>query len=241
MMRLVIYLFIVISAAILIKLTFISQHQLFYGAVLCVLFISLLVRWCWPVNYGNRFCRDVLPLLHSLVNYSAHIESKLVQDKSLIQSQTFFSLDYTHYPEWAYESGFNHGLRAGFRFFLIYIERMTDLFIAIDFLTSRSAVNQLLMEDGQLNQVVKKVLQTNVALLSVIIRYIESRAMPSVTFDAMHDLTQLTDYISSHYADCINYLDVDPDNLAIITFSRDLHDLRVTLLQLIAALPRPQN
>ena len=207
------------------------SHPVLVSIMLGALIGTMSAQFILPVNAGDAFCKGILPVLQSLANYANAVAKRLNQHDGP------FTVNDDHYPEWVYEPGFNPGLRSGFRFFLLQIERIIELFTAIDYLLSRQSIHLLLSNDAELSGRLKNAFSTNTELLTLLIRYFESRIMPPVTADMTNDMRLLTEHINERYVASIDYLDIFPDNIAIIEFLRDMNDVRITLLQLIPALP----
>lgn len=138
------------------------------------------------------------------------------------------------YPEWAYEVGFNPGLRAGFRFFLLNIEYINEILFSIHFILSRELYNLLTADNVALITVT---LQNNLALLSTLIQYFKTNALQMIESDFTSDIKALEEQLQRILPN-LELLDLEPQNIAIAMLARDVKDLRKILLQLVMALPK---
>ena len=83
-------------------------------------------KFVFPRNIDKEFRAGVEPVLHYLQAYmdtfikvlkQTDSSSKLDEAKIKIE----YALQAASYPSWVYEMGFNPGLRAGLRFFLVHL------------------------------------------------------------------------------------------------------------------------
>ncbi len=116
----------------------------------------------FPVNFDKEFSEGVVPLLRKLKSYSHALTEHFLKKESNTeelekQKYQIEKILLEGYPEWVYEFGFNPGLRSGYRFFLVNLERITEIFFSMDYLAFRQ-VNLILLENlaEQIQQVVQK-------------------------------------------------------------------------------------
>lgn len=119
------------------------------------------------------------------------------------------------YPEWVFSPGFNARLSAGYRYFLLKLDRLNDLLLAshelfLHHLTAEGV--EVYLPD------VKQIINHHLALLDVLIYFFETGEWVDVTSDEV--IKQETPWQ-------MNYL----------MWLRDQADIRDNLLELIMTLP----
>lgn len=214
------------------------------GGVVGILFSQFVL----PVRFGMEFRAGLIPILRALADYShaltvgfLHKDSnenildqkpiniKKANVKKALQTQQGI------YPEWVYETGFNPGLRSGFRFFLINLEHMTDLFFSIDYLISRDVDAALLKA---LSNSFSVAMQKNDELFHALIDCFENNKIKNTESDFISDISELENTLRHLVPDNLEILDLSPDNITLIALVRNIKDLRGLLLQLVMALPQ---
>jgi hypothetical protein len=192
----------------------------------------------FPIKLELEFSKGVLPILNSMQAYSQALIEKIVDESSelylekRVEIENALQTQQGSYPEWVYEVGFNQGLRSGLRFFLINLERVSEIFFSLDYLVSRGAAP--LVHDLQAE--IKVVLQKNQELLSILIEYFNNKKFKKIDSDFTSDMANLEKVLQGMMPNDIEALTISPDFLVITAFVRDLRDLRKLLLQLVAAL-----
>jgi hypothetical protein len=197
----------------------------------------------FSVNTYNEFCLGVTPVLRSLKEYSSELSRFLARRGS---KEALFENEYQiestlvskpgMYPEWVYELGFNPGLRSGFRFFLVNIERLTEIFFSTHYLVLRDVDRELMSE---LTVNIATVLQKNEELLQVLIEFFSDKKISGVTSDSdfTSDMEQLEKSLNQLVPGHFDLLDMSSDYVVITAIVRNLRDMRSSLLQLVMALP----
>lgn len=199
------------------------------------------VQLIFPVRFESEFRHGLIPLLVALKNYSRELIDCLVDDKkrdslnekrqlieSALQSQQGV------YPEWVYEVGFNPGLRGGFRFFLVNIERVTELYFSLDCL-ARSGLDVGIMQE--LSRPLAESIRKNMELLSVLIEYLSNVNVVTTESSYTSDIAELEETLRRNIPASLELLDISPEYVKLTAFVRDIKDLREILLQLVLALP----
>lgn len=204
------------------------------GAVIGIAFN----QFFFSIRLDSSFFQGVMPLLKALKQYSVTLTNNLrgEADIDLLEAQKLqieksMSIKYSLYPNWVYETGFNPGLRAGWRYFLIHLEQATELYFSLDFLAHRRTDLSLLSE------FISVAMQKNEELLGILIQYVESQQNIKVESDFTSDMTALEDALRRVVPNQIELLDISPDYIALTSLVRDLRDLRGILLQLVMTLP----
>lgn len=199
-----------------------------------------------PVKLEYEFSKGVIPILNCFNEYSQALTDALlarVSDKDDISSiririENALQENPDKYPVWVYEVGFNRGLRSGFRFFLVNIERIAEVYFSMDCLMSRGMDSLILKE---LNGTIENVMQKNQELLSILIGYFQQKKIEYTQSDFTSDIIELEKALHRIVPDNIEVLDISPNFLLITAFIRDMKDLRGLLLQLVMALPTTKH
>lgn len=193
-------------------------------------------QFVFPVKVEKSFFDGMLPLLGALQNFSASLVSRLqgatdcLTEKKLAVERSLLFQEGA-YPSWVYEVGFNPGLRSGWRYFLVNLERMVDSYFALDFLVKRELDLSTLMEP------IVVVMKRNEELLKILICYVETRKIQQPNADFISDLSELEDALKQVIPGSVELLDLLPSYVAVASVVRHLRDIRGLLLQLIKALP----
>lgn len=128
------------------------------------------------------------------------------------------------YPEWVFDFGFNYGLRAGFRFFLLQLDRLNDLIFA----SHHGFLHKIENDDWEgMAETLIRVAAGHEALLSVIIEFFETEHWQDANMDVVSDVSALRAIVIEG--------GVPPRRVA--AWVREWLDMRECLLQLLMALP----
>lgn len=216
------------------------QYRLFdtvIGAVIAMVISGIVL----PVKLGAEFADGVLPAFRAFDGYikavmdvavdngaRKKLSEKIVAIENVLQRQS------GAYPEWVYEVGFNRGLRAGFRFFLLSIERIADNLMSLNFLLSRLQDHTLL---ESVSAELTDVMLHNQQLLAVIVDYFATQKLPLHTADFTTDVAELEKVVQRMLPAHIEFLDMSPNYIILTAIMRDIRDLRQILLSLVMALP----
>lgn len=200
--------------------------------------IALICRYVFlPTNLYQEFKVGFLPVLNALIDYSRTI-STVVNDGQLEHTQLHRAKiqlenalqERNGYPEWVYEFGFNPGLRSGYRYFLINLERVIDLYFAVGYLFR----SELLRDDlqGILTEL-RSVLEKNTQLIQIIVEYFSSGEYVDLGADFVSDMTALENMVRELIPLHLDLLDISPNYLLLTALVRDVKDVRYVLLQLL--------
>lgn len=199
-------------------------------------------RYLFRVRYEYEFRLAMVPIFDAMVNYVRILKNDLMlqsEDKDALD-QAKSNMEKTladqqgRYPEWVYETGFNPGLRAGFRFFLITIERTTEILFSLDYLARRLISLDAL---NVLSNDIASAMEKNIELIEVLQAYFSSNVFLDVTSNFTSDITKLENALHEVVPQQLELLDITPTYVRLTALVRDIRDLRELLLQLIAALP----
>lgn len=200
----------------------------------------------FPVKLVKEFSEGIIPILEALRDYTKAwsdyfakdgSDLKLVTDKKLLIEATLQE-NRGIYPVWVYETGFNPGLRSGFRFFLVNLERVVETSFSLDYLGGYIAESSL-PED--LAYAIANSMQKNEELLDILLCYFRNQTAYETKSDFTSDISTLENVLHQTVPDNLEALNVSQDYLLLTAIVRDVKDLRSLLLQLVMALPKPSQ
>jgi len=192
-----------------------------------------------PFRLEQEFCEGVVAVLQTLHEYSEELRKRIDlfgENTAAAKSDTDLSLLLKRqpgYPDWVFEVGFNPGLRGGFRFFLVNLDRVTELFASIDYQISQASPVLLQQISTSMNDAVKK----NQELLEIMQTYFAQNKLQQSASDYTSDIVALEKRLNNIVPANMELLDISADNLYLTAIVRDIKDLRNILLQLINSLP----
>ena len=205
---------------------------LFWGAMLGTLFPHIFISH----QPFQAFKTGITPLLNAYEKNSQALIEMLTHKtiaKNLqihLQEVDRALLQNNGYPEWIYDVGFNRGLRASFRFFLINLERLADLFKELNFYILKYD------EFEVLETALLTVLQNNQLLLQSLINYFAEGKMLNQSGDFFQDVEALIALAKQHLAIRPELLEWDEVNSAKLIVIRSASDMRKILLDLCFAI-----
>lgn len=182
-----------------------------------------------PVRLEKEFSEGVLDILRALTDHGKLILSSLDRlDKPDVLRATRGK-----YPEWVFELGFNPGLRSGFRFFLVNLDRMLEITFSMDYLVSIIDANLM---QGMLNDL-RDAMHKNQELLDILHEYFASKKLQDKVSDFTGDIQILENTLRGMVPANAELLDISPDYVAMTALVRNIKDYRDILLQMLVALP----
>ena len=212
--------------------------------------IGILCTQCvLPIRYDKEFRQALIPILQVLDDYSRALKAYFEHGKDeenrcwekKLDMERVLQIQQGLYPEWVYEVGFNPGLRAGFRFFLINLERITDIFFSMHYLVSRHAEHIFLPKEDQglqaLRHAMAHCMQKNEELLVILMGYFKDNQLKDIQSDFTSDMTELENMLRLVVPVTLELLDISPDYVTLTALVRDIKDMRKLLLQLVMSLP----
>lgn len=199
----------------------------------------------FPGKLGEEFGTGILPVLRLFETYTkkyidvvSGMATLPVLNENIIEIENALQQQSSIYPEWVYEVGFNRGLRAGFRFFLLNIERLSDNLISLGFLLSRLQDEQML---DAISTELTIVMRNNQALLHALIEYFEQQQLRSLTIELTDDVTQLEVAAQQQLPAHLELLQMAPSQVIMTAMVRNMRELRQLLLSLVMALPTERS
>jgi hypothetical protein len=206
-----------------------------------------------PTPVVSLFQRGIYTVLQALAAYDEALQNSLLTvvhvdaDKTeallllgqqKIQLQQLMQAPYGAYPEWVYEVGFNPALGGGFRFFLIHIERIIELYFAMEYLVHRLNKEALPQE---LLEAVIKVMHFNHEGMLMLMHYFKHHQWQDTSSDLMSDMFDLQKALANAVPAHLGLLDISSDYVMLTDLVRNIKDIRELLLQLIESLPKASN
>ncbi len=203
-------------------------------------FVGTMCQLLWPINLAAEFSKSMRLVLQELAEYlrvqiifctennAEHLlEKKIALEKLLLSGWKI-------YPEWIYQRGFNPGLRAGFRFFLVHVDQIIELLIVND--------EQLRREQPpiakHLQAKMVQAMEGNHQLLMLLMNYFEHKKLSETQTDFAEDINNLEQELWQILPNNLELLDLSPHFLLLIALVRNIKDIRNGLLKLISALPK---
>lgn len=210
------------------------------------IFIGFLIgvfcnQFIFKMRLAKEFQEGLLPLLKTLANYlnilSEHLKQSS-QDCTALKKQKeniamIFQKQQALYPEWVYEAGFNPGLRSGFRFFLIHIERLIEIIFSLNYLTTEI----ISFEFSHLNALMAVSLQCNRELIDNLIDFFCKKTLPATSREFTQDVVELENHLREIVPGSLELLDMSSDYVTFTAMVRDIKDMRQILLELLLSLP----
>lgn len=203
----------------------------------------LMSQFIFPVNLSNEFRYGVIPVLYAAKHYSLGITSYLLKGETSpvvlnakrTQLENTLANKKSIYPEWAYELGFNPGLRSGFRFFLIHLEQLCEmLFASNDLIKCHVDQDHIL----SLRASIQQVTEYNEKLIMILIHYMENNVLTDTPANYMDDILSLEKALKGVIPGNLALLDFLPEYIALIAFVRSLKNQRKLLLQLALSISK---
>lgn len=182
----------------------------------------------FPVRFEDEFRAGVLPILNSLLACLDELS------KHFFQPKTLPFLSWAVAPEWVYEAGFNPGLRSGFRFFLVHLSRLAELFSSLQYLSTQPVEEDIW---HKINGEITHSLQKNRELMVILIDYFADKKVGLPQSDFTSDIAQLEKKLQNLLPENIEFLHISPQYMALTACVRDIKDMRQLLLQLVMSLP----
>lgn len=208
------------------------------GGLLAILFC----QFVFPVRIYSEFSRGLVPVLSALADYSHTFSECFLRrgydhkllDKKKYQLEIALQTQQGIYPEWVHEIGFNPGLRAGYRFYLVNVERVAEIFLSMGHLAN-AKINADLLND--LAEPISTVMQKNEELLDLLQIFFKNHKLLHTDSDYIGDMKTLENSLQRVTPGSLELLDISPEYITLTAIVRDLKDLRGILLQLVMALP----
>lgn len=195
-----------------------------------------------PANIASEFRRGLQPTLGGLREYMRAITSRIKRyrqpdsrvEVAASRIELILSGGQGSYPEWVYDAGFNPGLRAGFRFFLIRVERLMELLMSLNCIVERIHYHHL---PDAIMTAINDCMQTNESLLNIILTYLQSGkldVLPEVDYET--DVALLEREMAVILPANLDLMDLSDHYVEMAALLYTIRDLRKTLLQMVLAI-----
>lgn len=210
------------------------MHYDLTDALMGVAIGVLIPQFILRVKPNKEFKNAMADTLQLLLDYSQSLTEYLTKPdtkKNILVRKN--KLEQNSQLEWVYEVGFNPGLRSGYRFFLINLEKIVEIFFAIDYLLTQQMHDEI---SDSLKDKILVVMNRNQELVILLLNYFKDRQMPAPTAELTKDLIELEDVLHREVPENLELLGISPHYVRLAALVRDLRDLRELLLQLISGL-----
>lgn len=233
------FLIVVFVATLKSQVPFLHLYYQIFAVIIGGFIGIIYVQIVFPVKIAQEFSKGVVSLLKILSEYSEIIAeqfltrstNQIISTKSI---KKILQAQESLYPEWVYETGFNPGLRSGFRFFLLKLEQITEIFFSMEYLSQRPVDPFLLNE---CKKFITDVMQKNQELFQILIAYLTQNTQMSVPTNLTSDIVMLENILDHLIPQHLELIDVSESNLIITAFVRDIKDMRAILIELIKSMP----
>lgn len=215
-----------------------ALYAVFAGGVIGMTTTKFLL----PIRQTKSFTAGLIPVIDMQVDIATKINAYLSQytndDEALknikAQQQTMLMMltaENSTYPDWVFEVGFNPGLRSGYRYILLRIERLSEIYAS---LMSLPIMHITVEHWEKLTPAIKTVMSKNIELLQALSnRLAGNKIVSSGDYDA--DITQLNAEFKEFAPSDLQLLDLHPGYIALASIVQDVKDMRNVLLQLMIA------
>lgn len=195
-----------------------------------------------PVNLASQFRQGLQPTLGGLKEYMRAIAARVEKyhqpdtrvEVAASRIELMLSGGQSAYPEWVYDAGFNPGLRAGFRFFLIRVERMMELLMSLNCIAERIHYHHI--PSAVLVQF-DRCMQTNEFLFNHIFEYVRKGVRDEIAgitdVDYEEDINLLEHQVAAVLPVNLELMEISEQYMEIAALNYAIRDLRKTLLQML--------
>lgn len=192
-----------------------------------------------PVRPYKDLGVGLTPILNAFESYSIALCDYLLTDSNAL-SHKRESIELTLqssgklYPEWIFEPGYNPGLRSGYRYFMINIERISELVFSMDYLIS---ANIKLHMPQQMRAYFGEAIKHNGDLLRILSSKLNGQDVDYSSADYIEDINLLEAELKRELPGGLELLNYTQESLQTINFARDIKDMRTLLMQMLLSLP----
>jgi len=189
---------------------------------------------------AKTFKKDMVPIIDCMINYVEEFANQLAEStafpiKTATMKLQMMDKECRGYPEWIYTPGFNPGLRSGMRFFLIHMERISEILFSLEFLLKQPVAMERWQEIGPY---FIHALQGNKNLLLTLSRGLQNKNENDIKENFTQDIADLEAGLQRAVPSSLELVDLDPSNLILIAMGREIKDMRNILLQLVLILQK---
>lgn len=206
---------------------------------------AFFTRLVFSMRPYEDFSREIIPVLIALRADLTFLRDMFAADKyngeqqwhAISKMEKMLNYTSSDYPEWVFDVGFNPGLRAGFRFFLVHVDRLAEMTFALNETIREMFTSEL---KATMQPEVLQVMAGNQQLLLMLIDFFNKQSWQLVTGNADYtqDMQALEKVLNQEVPAQLELLDVAPDYLIATNLVKLVKDMRETLLLLLNALPK---
>jgi len=202
--------------------------------------IGTFCQLIWPINLVQEFSEDILPVLQQVADY---LETSILHFSEKEYSQEWFEKKINlekmlskkiAYPEWVFATGFNPGLRGGFRFFLIHLDRIIELLFALTYLLDRFITQHT---NQMMRDLIIHSMKVHHEIFNILINYFKHNQLGYFSIDYDSDIATLDKTIWQILPARLEGIDLSEEPLTLLALVRNIKDTRRWLLKLLSALP----
>lgn len=224
---LIVLVIIAIASLILYSIQFFYQmvHDALIGSIIGIIANLFLL----PRQADTQFREEILPALKIFNEYFSSIIDQLLQQDSRKLNNASLEKALLKLPDWVYKRGFNNALQAGYCFFLIQLEKMSDVLMSMHHLARYQYDKELIAKiRPTLLQYVDHVNQFFLSVVTVI----ELKKLSEEPSDLEIEITELQNQLFTIVPASLELLDMRRDYVYLAAFIYDLKDLRKLLLKM---------
>lgn len=211
---------------------FMVNEPVLYDQMLDVLIATGLILCIASINTWFTIKKTFIALVVRYFDYFLHLSKELRALSAGKQSAMFsFNLGLRQDAAWVFSLGFSPGLRAGFRYYLLEIERAEELFASIMSRVSFLGVNQ------KLSASFIDVMLTNEKLLLILRAFFLNGALTHDQTDWVKDLVVFEALFEQQFPVTLQSIHFHHQDLARVAFVKDCKELRQVIFNLFMALP----
>jgi hypothetical protein len=201
-----------------------NMMMIFAGScigIVCRLFL-------WRDDIAKLFCREIVLVLQAMSNYIAVLNTLTEEKNIFVQKYKLEKTLKLHGAVWVFEVGFNPGLRQGFRYFLLQIERLFEILCAMEALFYQGVRESM---PAELAECVRMSLSHHQDLLNSLQYFFQTNKMLE-TSSRFSDMEELENALRSVVPAQLEILDISPHYVSLAEVVRLIKDMRETLLAL---------
>jgi len=207
----------------------------------------IIQRFIFSIRTPRQFLINIRPVFDASRSYITALLPVMVDENEMKKHQSDFAKQrealersllnqHGRYPESVFTIGFNPGLRAGFRSFLINVDRMTGLLFSITSVSDAERDSQFSQSIQFLSQAITTAMKNNQTIIQSLADLSNRKKSDIQEVDYINDIVTLEAKLKELIPDNIELIDLSPNYVRLAILVRDIRDLRQVLLQLLSSL-----
>lgn len=186
-----------------------------------------------PRKPDAQFREELLPVIILFNHYFSMTIDQLLQQDGEQLNNIALENALLKLPDWVYARGFNSALQVGYRFFLMQLEKMSDVLMSMNHLARYQYDKELIAKiRPTMLQYVEHVNQFFASVVTVL----ELKILSEDPSDLEKEMTELQNQLFMIVPASLELLDMRRDYVYLAAFIYDLKDLRKLLLKMGEAL-----